>query len=733
MNLLRTGLVLALLSGPLLHAQQLNPLTNEYRVNQQIEGPQGLPHVASDADGSYVIVWTSGTNTIMARRYGADHQALTDEMVVASGERAFVYHWGQGRFLIGWKGFPSGLKVLQADNTLSATYPVGSSPEMDLDVQGDVLLVAYSSSPHIYLRKWDLLAHAWMGPAVQASETSSNNYKLPQVRWTSDGNIVAVYSNGSGTRNIYRKTFNADLLAQTPETILLSSSGGVNVINVSINVHDQLLIYAKLGVNGTDHFWGKLLDADGNELAEGLGDMAAPYAQYHSDCELYDDGAMVLTNNYMTGLNDPENYNVRANYIAAPDGPQTGWQVASNTVGGEQRNPAVAKLPNGGFIMVWGGNGMQGDSDGVYARAFGRAFFPGVATTAPLPLVVDETGTTQMLALRLGSQPTGDVVVDLSMSDPDEAALGTTQLTFTTSTWDQVQQVAVTGLDDTEDDGDINLYVIAAMNPATADPAYAAMPPAHFAVVNRDDDATFTLPTGTSFCRTAGAAITLKATNNGDAIGQPALASSNQAVLPDTALHVVQVNDSLFQATISAVPGRPIGTATMTLTVTDGSFTYSDAFDVTTLGTTPEITWVNMELVSSPAVAYQWLLDGSELAGAIQQQWTPAANGQYTVRTTDADGCIEESEDHFFGTLGMQPIDQANGPQLYPMPVHGTLTVTNAGLGQTFRLHAANGQQVAEYVVRSQPAQFDLSGLPAGLYLLRPLDHPAGGMPVMVQ
>lgn len=734
MNFLRTGLVVTLLSGPLLHGQQLNPLTNEFRVNQQIDGPQDLPHVASDTDGSYVITWTTGTNTIMARRYGADHQALTDEIQVASGERAFVYRWSEGRFIIAWKGTPSGMKVLQADNTLSATYPVGSSTEVDLCVQGDVMLVAYSSSPHIHLRKWDLLTQAWAGPAVQASETASNNYKLPQVRWTSDGSVVLIYANASGTRKIYRKTFNADLLALTPETSLLSTSGSVNVINVSINVHDQLLIYAKLGVNGTDHFWGQVLDAQGNELVESVGSTSAPYAQFHTDCELFDDGAMVLTNNYKTSLNDPDNFNVRANYVAGLNGAQTGWHVASNTVGGEQRYPAVAKLPNGGFIMAWSGNGFQGDSDGVYARAFGRAFFPGVATTTPLPLVVDETGTTEMLALRLGSQPTGDVVVDLSVSEPTEVAIGTQQLTFTPANWDQVQQVAVTGLDDSEDDGDISLHVIAAMNAATADPAYAAMPPAFFAVVNRDDDATFTLPTGMSFCRTTGSGtIVLKVTNNGDPVGQPVLGSSDQAILPDTALHVVQLNDSLFQTHISALPGHQTGTASVTLTVTDGSFIYSEAFDVTTLGSTPTITWQNMQLVSTPAAAYQWYLDGAVIAGAEQQAWTPAANGQYSVRTTDADGCSEESEEHFFGTLGMGPIEQANGPQLYPMPVQGTLTVANVRMGQTFRLHAANGQQVAEFVVRSQPAQFDLSGLPAGLYMLRPVDPAAGGLPVMVR
>jgi hypothetical protein len=377
------ALAIALPLHTSLQAQVMMPIGNEFLVNQTIAGSQTMPHVASDEDGGHVIVWTSG-NSIMARRYGADHQPTTDEfLVTANGTQAFVYHWSDGRFVIAWSGNPSGMKVLYADNTLSETYTVPGGDGVDMDIRNDVLLVASTAGQHIQLRKWDLLTHAWMGAAVQVSEAPSNSYQLPQVRWTSTGNIVVVYSNGSGIRRIYRKTFNAALLAQIPEEIVTSlNTGTVGVVNVSINALDQLLIFARFGVNGTDVFWGRVLAADGTSLSEGVGNMSAPYAYYHTDCELYDNGAVVLTNNYRTSLNDPDGYNVRANYGLFLGNPNTGWQVASTTVSGEQRYPAVTKLPNGGFLMVWNGNGFQGDSDGVYARAFSAADFP-TAVVAP--------------------------------------------------------------------------------------------------------------------------------------------------------------------------------------------------------------------------------------------------------------------------------------------------------------------------------------------------------------
>lgn len=154
----------------------------------------------------------------------------------------------------------------------------------------------------------------------------------------------------------------------------------MGVIHVSINAQDQLLIYARSGVNGIDVFAGRVLDAQGNQLVASVGNMSAPYAYYYTDCELYDNGNVLLTNNYKTSLNDPLDYCVRANYGMFLGAPNTGFQFATTTTSGRQRYPAVTKLPNNGFLVVWNGNGFQGDDDGVYARAFAASDFP---TAAP--------------------------------------------------------------------------------------------------------------------------------------------------------------------------------------------------------------------------------------------------------------------------------------------------------------------------------------------------------------
>lgn len=227
-------LFLTCLAPHSLPAQDLNPLTLEFLVNQTISNSQTYPHVASDEDGGYVIAWSNFTLsniTIRLRRYGPDHQPLSDEIQIATGlhntNRAYVHYWKEGRYVIVWTTSVapgnSSVRVLNADNTLEDTFVMGVPHDHDMDIRDDEMVVAYTSNAHIRLRKWDLLTNDWSGTAVQASEATSANYQLPQVRWTSTGGIVAVYrGNSPSPHHIYRKTFNANLLAQAPEASVYS-------------------------------------------------------------------------------------------------------------------------------------------------------------------------------------------------------------------------------------------------------------------------------------------------------------------------------------------------------------------------------------------------------------------------------------------------------------------------------------------------------------------------------
>src|SRR5204863_4139778 len=84
-------------------------------------------------------------------------------------------------------------------------------------------------------------------------------------------------------------------------------------------------------------------------------------------------------------------------------------------------------------------------------------------------------------------QPTADVTIGLSSSDPTEGRVSPAGFTFTTANWNVPQTATVTGIDDAVQDGDI-AYTIATAAAASTDPNYTGRNAADVAVTNPDHD-----------------------------------------------------------------------------------------------------------------------------------------------------------------------------------------------------------------------------------------------------
>jgi hypothetical protein len=98
-----------------------------------------------------------------------------------------------------------------------------------------------------------------------------------------------------------------------------------------------------------------------------------------------------------------------------------------------------------------------------------------------------EAGGTASFTVKLNSQPTADVMIGLSNSDPTEGAVSPASLTFTSANWNAPQTVTVTGQDDAVDDGDI-AYSIVTKPAVSQDGNYNNQNPADVPVTNQDDD-----------------------------------------------------------------------------------------------------------------------------------------------------------------------------------------------------------------------------------------------------
>ena len=114
--------------------------------------------------------------------------------------------------------------------------------------------------------------------------------------------------------------------------------------------------------------------------------------------------------------------------------------------------------------------------------------FVGGVTVAPTAgLEVNEGGTTAQFTVVLDAQPTANVFIPVSSSDAGEGTVDPSLLTFTPANWDQPRPVTVTGVDDTEIDGDIG-FTILLEAASSADANFNGVDPADVSVTNMDDE-----------------------------------------------------------------------------------------------------------------------------------------------------------------------------------------------------------------------------------------------------
>jgi len=117
-------------------------------------------------------------------------------------------------------------------------------------------------------------------------------------------------------------------------------------------------------------------------------------------------------------------------------------------------------------------------------------------TLSEATALVSENGTTDTFTAHLTAPPESNVVLTVASSDPGEAAVSPTTLTFTPSDWNSPQTVTITGVDDLTIDGSqISLVTVGVDDGASDDGFDGLSDQTVIAITTDDDDAGFVLST----------------------------------------------------------------------------------------------------------------------------------------------------------------------------------------------------------------------------------------------
>lgn len=110
----------------------------------------------------------------------------------------------------------------------------------------------------------------------------------------------------------------------------------------------------------------------------------------------------------------------------------------------------------------------------------------GVTVAPTSGLQTTENGGTAEFTVRLTSQPTADVTINLASSDATEGAVAPASLAFTPGNWSGTRTVTVTGQEDQIEDGNVSYQINTTAT--SSDGTYNDIPVADVSLTNVDDD-----------------------------------------------------------------------------------------------------------------------------------------------------------------------------------------------------------------------------------------------------
>lgn len=110
-----------------------------------------------------------------------------------------------------------------------------------------------------------------------------------------------------------------------------------------------------------------------------------------------------------------------------------------------------------------------------------------ILVTPTAGLTTTEGGERAMFTIVLGSMPTANVTIGISSSDTSEGRVAPPTLAFTRTNWNAPQTVTITGVDDSDADGDV-AYTIVTSPSVSADPDYLGIDANDVSVTNTDDE-----------------------------------------------------------------------------------------------------------------------------------------------------------------------------------------------------------------------------------------------------
>ena len=368
--------------------------------------PVGKPAIAADANGNYVVTWTSAGQDgdqggIFARRFDSTGDPLGDEFRVnttITGDQVspaiamrdtgdFVITWAsKGQDGNGWGIYAQRFNAtgsLQGGEFLVNSVTAGDqlTPKVSFDNLKGNFAVAWSSLGQVVTGSWGVFAKIYdaSGNVVtgdfKANNVTTGDQFAPQIGYDLLGNLVIAWSSqkqfsATSGWDIYCRLFKANGAPVTAEALVNNTTAGdQNLTSMSITpAGDWVLTWTGDSATGKDIYakrYGTAGMGKGPEFMVNstlTGDQAEPSVTSDKYDNLY-----VTWSSY--NQDSSGDWGVYGQQYSTSGAPINGEFRVNTTTSGHQKNPTAIMDSAGYLTVIWGGTG-SGDSDGVFKQRY---------------------------------------------------------------------------------------------------------------------------------------------------------------------------------------------------------------------------------------------------------------------------------------------------------------------------------------------------------------------------
>ena len=340
-------------------------------------------------------------------------------------------------------------------------------------------------------------------PTASVAERGTSTFTFNLLYKVPDGNVVVDLSTNDATE----ATLSPTQLTYTPanwgteQTVTItgpvdniSDGNQTSTITASINTANTNDAYYDAVTNKTMSLTTTDVDVDGSSISSGSSSVGESGTTSTFTIALTSSPDCV--GNVVLDLTDNDTDNSEISYTPTQlTFTSADWYTAQ-TVTVTGLNDNLSDGSNTTIITVAPNAGLTCDPD-----------YDGIASTTHTVTTTDddtagftvsesggssstsETGTTDTFTVVLTSEPTSNVVLNISSDDTGEVARSPTSLTFTSGNWNTAQTVTLTGQDDYIADGTQSSTISVSVDSFfTADATYSALSSQTFSATNTDDD-----------------------------------------------------------------------------------------------------------------------------------------------------------------------------------------------------------------------------------------------------